>query len=162
MRKTYHISQAALIGGIYAAITIVLAPISYGVVQVRISEALTVLPYVFGPYAAVGLFAGCLFSNIYGGLGIYDIIGGSLVTLLAGLITANLRKFRKPILAPLPPIILNSFLVSIYLHWIFAVPYWLTVIAIGLGEFISCFVLGYPLLLYILRQYPNREHQIGK
>jgi uncharacterized membrane protein len=162
MRKALHISQAALIGGVYAAITIVFAPISYGVVQVRISEALTTLPYVFGPYAAVGLFLGCLFSNVYGGLGVYDIIGGSLITLLAGLTTAKLRKSKKPILAPLPPIILNSFLVSIYLHWIFAVPYWLTVISIGVGEFISCFVLGYPLLLCILKRYPNNKCQLDK
>lgn len=128
----------------------------------RVSEALTVLPYVFGPYAAIGLFIGCLFSNIYGGLGVYDIIGGSLITLLAGLITAKLRKFGKPILAPLPPIILNSFLVSIYLHWIFAVPYWLTVISIGIGESISCFVLGYPLLLYLLKRYPSSDFQSNK
>jgi uncharacterized membrane protein len=65
MQKTHQIAHAALIGGAYAAITIVLAPISYGVVQVRASEALTVLPYVFGPYAAIGLFIGCLFSETY-------------------------------------------------------------------------------------------------
>lgn len=158
MKKTYNVVLAGLVGGIYAATTIILAPISYGVVQVRISEALTVLPYALGPYAAIGLFLGCLFSNAYGGLGIYDIIGGSLTTLLAGLVTAKLGEFGKPWLAPIPPIILNSFLVSIYLHWIFAVPYWLTVISIGIGESISCFVLGYPLLLYILRQRPNNKY----
>jgi len=151
-----YIAQAGTIAALYAAITILLAPISYGPVQVRVSEALTVLPYLT-PSAIPGLFLGCLFANIYGGLGIYDIVGGSLLTLLAAFFTYLLSKKRKPILAPLPPVLINAFGVSLYLHFLFKLPYWLTVAYVGAGEIVACYLLGYPLLKIILSQKSWRE-----
>jgi uncharacterized membrane protein len=112
---------------------------------------LTVLPYLT-PAAISGLFVGCVVANIYGGLGIYDIIGGSLCTLLAAFLTFISSKTRKPILAPLPPVLVNAFGVSLYLHLLFKLPYWLTVIYIGTGEIVACFILGYPLLRIILKK----------
>ena len=140
-----------IIASLYAVITIALAPISYGPVQVRVSEVLTILPYLT-PTAIPGLFIGCIVANIYGGLGIYDIIGGSLCTLLAAYLTYLFSKTRKPILAPLPPVVVNALGVSFYLHFLFQLPYWLTVAYIAMGEIVACYVLGYPLLLIILRR----------
>ena len=144
-----YIAQAGIIAALYAVITIVLAPISYGPVQIRVSEALTVLPYLT-PSAIPGLFLGCLLANIYGGLGIYDIVGGSFLTLIAGFFTYLLSKKRKPILTPIPPVLFNAFGVSLYLHFLFKLPYWLTVVYVGAGEIVACYLIGYPLLKIIL------------
>ena len=95
-------AQAAMIAAIYVVVTLVFAPFSYGEVQVRLSEALTILP-VFTPAAIPGLFIGCLISNILGGCIIPDIIFGSLATLLGAVFTYMLRN-RNKFLAPLPPI----------------------------------------------------------
>jgi uncharacterized membrane protein len=149
--STKYIAQVGIIGSLYAVVTIILAPISYGPIQVRVSEALTILPYLT-PSAIPGLFIGCLVANIYGGLGIYDIIGGSLCTLLAAFLTFLSSKTKKPILAPIPPILINAFGVSLYLHFLFKLPYWLTAIYIGIGEIVACFILGYPLLRIILKK----------
>ncbi|UCB52340.1 MAG: QueT transporter family protein [Candidatus Zixiibacteriota bacterium] len=146
-----YIAQVGVIAGLYAALTVVLAPISYGPIQLRVSEALTVLPYLT-PAAIPGLFVGCLVANILGGLGIYDVVGGSLLTLLAAFLTHLIARTRRPFLAPLPPVLVNSLGVSLYLHLLFQLPYWLTVIYIAIGEVGACFVLGYPLLLIILRK----------
>lgn len=139
--------RVALVGSLYAVLTMLLAPISYGPVQVRIAEALTVLPYIRRAYMW-GLFGGCIVANIYGGLGIWDIIGGSLCTLVAGFLTSIMPK---PQLAPLPPVVVNAFGVSLYLHFIFKLPYLVTVAYIALGEAIACFALGYPFLRWALK-----------
>ncbi len=109
------------------------------------------LPYVT-PAAIPGLFVGCVLANIYGGLGIYDIIGGSLCTLLAAFLTFLCSRTKRPILAPLPPVLVNAFGVSLYLHLLFQFPYWITVIYVGIGEIVACFILGYPLLKIILKR----------
>ncbi len=146
-----YIAQVGIIASLYGAITIVLAPISYGPIQLRVSEALTVLPYLT-PAAIPGLFVGCVVANIYGGLGLYDIVGGSLCTLLAAFLTYFISRTKKPILAPLPPVFVNALGVSFYLHILFKLPYWITVAYIAVGEIGACFVLGYPLLLILLRR----------
>ena len=89
------IIKATIIASIYAALTILLMPISYGPIQVRVAEALTVLPY-FTSAAIPGLFIGCLVSNIAGGLGWMDIIFGSFTTLIlhtSRTLFANRRKY---------------------------------------------------------------------
>lgn len=149
--STRYIAQVGIISSLYAALTIVLAPISYGPIQVRISEALTVLPYVT-PAAIPGLFIGCVVANLFGGLGLPDVVGGSLCTLLAAFLTYLASKTRKPILAPVPPVVVNALGVSLYLHLLFQLPYWVTVTYIAVGEIGACFILGYPLLLIILRR----------
>ena len=96
-KKTFSVlfmAQAAMIAAIYVVVTLVFAPFSYGEVQVRLSEALTILP-VFTPAAIPGLFIGCLISNILGGCIIPDIIFGSLATLLGAIFTYMLRKQNK-------------------------------------------------------------------
>jgi len=148
-----QISIAGLVATLYLVITVTpgISAISYGQFQVRISEALTVLPFLF-PGAVPGLFVGCLLANIFGPFGIQDIIFGSLLTLLAAWLTFLTGKTGKPALAPLPPIIVNGFGVSAYLHVFFGEPYWFFVATIVAGEIVACYGLGYPLLKFLLRK----------
>ena len=88
------IAFAGIIAALYAVLTISLAPISYGVYQIRVAEALTILPFVY-PIAMIGLFVGCLVANIFGGNGLPDIVFGSLFTLLAGYLTYLTSKIRS-------------------------------------------------------------------
>ena len=148
MQNTNFMIRIALIAAIYVTINIIFAPISYGPIQVRIAEALTVLPFI-DPAAIGGLFLGCVLSNLWGGLGLVDVLGGSFCTLLAAILTFYMKK---PIFAPLPPVLINAIGVSIYLHLLFKLPYFLTVIYIGIGEFVACYLIGYALLLVLLRR----------
>jgi len=146
MIKLNYSVRAAMIAAIYVVLNIIFAPISYGPIQVRIAEVLVVLPFIDSS-AIIGLFLGCVLANVYGGLGMVDIIGGSLCTLIAAYLT---YKVKTPKLAPLPPVLINAFGVSIYLHLLFDLPYWLTVLYIGIGEVIGCYILGYPLLILLI------------
>lgn len=148
-----QISIAGAIAAVYFVITITpgINAISYGLVQFRIAEALTVLPFIY-PGAIGGVFVGCLLANLFGPVGIQDVIFGSLLTLIAAYLTFLLRKTGKPILAPIPPIVINAFGVSAYLYLFFKEPYWLFVISIAFGQAVVCYALGYPLLKYLLRK----------
>jgi uncharacterized membrane protein len=139
---TKHIARMSIIAGLYVAVTFLLSAISFGPVQVRISEALTLLPVIY-PEAIVGLFLGCFLANLLGPYGAADIVFGSLITLVAAFITF---RFRSSIIAYLSPILLNAFFVSLYLYAFFRIPYWPTVLTIGLGESIAVLGLGVPLI----------------
>ncbi len=157
--KTKYLVQAALIAAVYATLTLVLEPISYLNVQLRVSEALTVLP-ILTPAAVPGLFLGVLIANALGPLGLIDVIMGSLLTLAAAVLTRLLRK-NVP-LALLPPVLLNGFGVAAYLQFLLELPplqigsvvlspYWGAVLTISAGEAIAVYGLGYPLLLVLRR-----------
>ena len=140
-------TRAAMIGAIYALLTVIFAPISYGMIQVRISEMLMVLPF-FTAAAIPGLFVGCFIANIYGGQGILDIVFGSLATLLAAyLVSITSNKY----LVPLPPVIINAVIVGWVLHVVLGFPFYLTALWVGLGQLIACYGLGLPLLLLLER-----------
>ncbi|MBN2558642.1 MAG: QueT transporter family protein [Clostridia bacterium] len=139
------IARAAVIAALYAALTIALAPISFGLVQFRIAEALTVLAY-FTPAAIPGLFAGCLIANIIGPYGMLDIIFGSIATLAAALLT---YRIRNKYLAPLPPVILNSVIVGPLVAYFVDVPFYLGMLYVGAGQLAVCYALGLPLLLLL-------------
>ena len=147
MIKLNYLVRVAMIAAIYVVLNIIFAPISYGPIQVRIAEILVILPFIDSS-AIIGLFLGCILANVYGGLGMVDIIGGSLCTLIAAYLT---YKVKNPKLAPLPPVLINAFGVSIYLHLLFDLPYWITVLYIGIGEVIACYILGYPLLILLIK-----------
>lgn len=147
MIKLNYLVRMAMIAAIYVVLNIIFAPISYGPIQVRIAEALVVLPFIDSS-AIIGLFLGCVLANVYGGLGMVDIIGGSLCTLIAAYLT---YKVKNPKFAPLPPVLINAFGVSIYLHLLFDLPYWITVLYLGIGEVIACYILGYPLLILLIK-----------
>ena len=145
--STKSITHSAIIASLYVVLTYIsgLFGLSSGAVQIRISEALTVLPY-FTPSAIPGLFIGCILDNILTGSTALDIIFGSLATLLGALGTYLLRK-KSIYLAPLPPIVSNMVIIPIVL--IFAgveAPIWYLSLTIGIGEFICCGVFGIVLL----------------
>ena len=140
-------TRAAMIGTIYALLTVLFAPISYGPVQVRISEMLMILPY-FTPAAIPGLFVGCFIANTFGGLGILDIIFGSLATLVSAYLVS---RINNKYLAPLPPVIVNALIVGWVLHVVLRVPLHLTALYVGFGQLIACYGLGLPLLLLLER-----------
>ena len=146
---TKKIARGAAITALYVVITYFLAPVSFGPIQFRAAEALTVLPIIF-PEAVPALFLGVLLANVIGGLGMVDIVGGSLVTLIAAYVT---YRNRDNIFAYLSPILFNAFLISIYLHLLFDLPYWITVLQIGVSEAVVVVVLGVPLIKYLKKHF---------
>lgn len=142
---TTRIARVAIIAAVYAVVTIILAPISFGVFQIRVAEALTVLPILF-PEAIWGLFLGCLLSNIYGGLGLIDIFLGSLTTLIAAWLTYLLRTSPW---AYAPPIVLNGLIVGTYLSFLLHMNILLSIISVSLGEAIAVLALGIPLIRHL-------------
>lgn len=153
MKNTNFLIQAAIIAAVYVTLTIVLIPFSYGVMQVRVSEALTILPF-FTPAAIPGLFVGCLVSNLMGPYGVLDMVLGSSATLLAAVGSYLLRS--KPFLVPLPPVIANGIIIGGMLYYAYAVPLPLIacILWVAAGELIACYVIGYPLLRY-LKKYKS-------
>lgn len=147
------LTQGALIAALYTAITYLINyfGLANGAIQVRISEALTILP-AFTPAAIPGLFIGCLLSNLLTGAAIWDIIFGSLATLLGAVFTYLLRKHEK--LAAIPPILSNTLIVPLVLKWAYGVPDALLYLflTVGLGEVISCGIFG-MILLYALKPH---------
>ena len=152
---TLSMIQAAMIAAIYVVLTFIANAFGLAnyAVQVRFSEALTILPY-FTPAAIPGLFIGCLLSNILTGCAIPDIIFGSLATLAGAIFTYRLRKFKW--LAPVPPIVANAIIVPFVLLHAYGIgPIWLSFITVTAGEIISCGVLG-MILLFTLEKYRGR------
>ena len=141
-KKVLFLVQAAMIAAIYVVLTVMFAPFSFGEIQVRIAEALTILP-VFTPAAIPGLFVGCLIGNIFGGSILPDIIFGSLATLIGACFTYLLRRQSK-YLAPLPPILSNIVIVPFVLRYAYGInlPIPFMMLTVGIGEVISCGVLG--------------------
>ena len=144
-------AQAAMIAALYVVLTMVFAPFSFREIQVRVSEALTILP-AFTPAAVPGLFIGCLLANLLGGAAVPDVIFGSLATLIGAFFTWKLRN-KHPFLAPVPPILSNMLIIPFVLRYAYGVPMAipLMMLTVGLGEVLSCGVLG-MLLYYALKK----------
>ncbi len=153
-KKVLFLVQAAAIAAVYIVLTMIFAPISFGEVQIRISEALTVLPY-FTPAAIPGLFVGCLLGNFLGGAILPDIIFGSLATLIGAVFSYVLR--RNKFLVPVPPIVANVLIVPFVLRYGYGVnlPIPFMMLTVGAGEVVSCGVLGL-ILLFALDRYRGK------
>lgn len=153
-QSTTYLTQAAAIAALYVVLTLLanaLGLANYSI-QVRFSEALTILP-IFTPAAIPGLFVGCLLSNILTGCIFWDIIFGPIATLLGAFGTRLLRKKNK-CLATLPPVLSNTIIVPFVLAFSYkfegSLPYFM--FTVGIGEILSCTVLG--LILYsVLYKY---------
>ena len=158
MKKSVYIVHSAVIAAIYIALTWAFAPISFGhsIFQLRVSEALCILP-IFTPGAVFGLFAGCFLSNLlFGGLGIIDLVLGSLATLIGASLTYALRK-KNPLIAIFPPVIVNAVIVGGYLKYLLFTSISVYVI-MGytlLGEFLAIYALGFPLYLALKKRAPK-------
>lgn len=153
-KNVTFMTQAAMIAAIYVVLTYVFAPFSFGEVQIRISEALTILP-LFTPAAIPGLFIGCLVGNILGGAILPDIIFGSIATLLGAVFTYMLRN-RSRFLGPVPPILVNTIIVPFVLHYGYgiALPIPFMMLTVGIGEVISCGILG-MVVYFALNRYKS-------
>jgi len=138
---TRSLCASAVIAALYAALTLLLAPISFGPLQLRLSEAMTLLPMIL-PQAIPGLFVGCLIANLYTGM-LTDIVFGSLATLIAAIGTYLLRK--KPILAAACPVVSNGVIVGLVLALSFNLPIPLTMAEVALGE-IGAVLIGFIIL----------------
>ena len=148
--------QAAIIAAIYIVLTFLANAFGLAnyAVQVRFSEALTVLPF-FTSAAVPGLFVGCLLSNILTGCALPDIIFGSIATLIGALGTQYLRNKTKW-LAPVPPIVANAIIVPFVLKYAYGIePLWFSFLTVTVGEIISCGVLGI-LLINALSKYKDK------
>lgn len=156
-KKVTLITQAAMIAALYVVLTLIAGAfgLDHYAIQLRFSEALVILPF-FTPAAIPGLFVGCLLSNILTGCIIWDIVFGSLATLLGAVGTWLLRKKSKW-LAPFPPILANTLVVPFILAYAYrfegSIPYFM--LTVGLGEIISCGILG-MLLLLTLEKYKSK------
>ena len=150
-KKTVYITQAALIAALYTVLTMIAAgfDLASGAIQVRFSEALTVLPFLT-PAAVPGLTLGCLLSNILTGCALPDVIFGTLATLLGALGTYALREHR--FLCAVPPIVSNALIITFVLTYAYHIPGGipLFMLTVGLGELISCMGLGQLLLQVLL------------
>lgn len=147
--------QAAMIAAIYVVLTFLANAFGLAnyAVQVRFSEALTILPY-FTPAAVPGLAIGCLLANILTGCALPDIIFGTLATLTGAVLTYGLRRFKW--LAPVPPIAANALIIPPVLLYAYGIrPLWLSFITVTIGEVISCGLLG-MILLFALEKYRGR------
>lgn len=147
--------HAAMIAALYVVLTFLANSLGLAssAIQIRFSEALTVLPY-FTPAAIPGLFAGCLLSNILTGCALPDIIFGSLATLIGAVFTRKIRKYKW--LAPVPPLLANAVIVPFVLLYAYGIrPLWLSFVTVTIGEMISCGVLG-MILLFSLQKYASR------
>ncbi len=151
-KKIMYLSQAAMIAALYVVLTLLANALGLAnyAIQVRFSEALTILPF-FTPAAIPGLTIGCLLSNIFTGCAPLDVLFGTLATLIGALGTYALRRFEW--LAPLPPILANTIIVPWVLRFAYdipdAIPYLMA--TVGAGELISCGLIG-MLLLRSLKQ----------
>lgn len=149
--------RCAVIAAVYVVVCLVLAPFSYGAVQVRVAEALCLLP-VFGAEYIVGVTLGCFLANLLGST-IVDVVFGTLATLLACLVTYKLRDIRVKglaIPASLPPVVFNMIIVGAFEITFFfsdgaptAMLAVFNAVTVGIGELISCTILGVALVKLI-------------
>lgn len=146
--KTLNLTWAALIAALYVVLTFVAnaAGLASGAIQVRLSEMLTIMPLLTRA-AVPGLAIGCVLANFLTGCALWDIVFGSIATLLGALGTYYIGR-RKPALGPIFPIVSNALIVPLVLQYVYGLEgsYWYFMATVGAGEIISCGVLGW--LLY--------------
>ena len=141
--NTLKLVNGGMIAALYVVLTVLAAQfnLASGAIQVRFSEALTILP-VFTAAAVPGLAVGCVLANLLTGCAAWDVVFGSLATLIGAVGTRLLKD--KPLLAWIPPVLSNMAIIPIILIKVYAVPdaWWFLVLTIGAGEVLSCGVLG--------------------
>ncbi|HHU49644.1 MAG TPA: QueT transporter family protein [Clostridiales bacterium] len=155
------LTQAAIIAAVYTVLTLVFAPLSYGesMIQVRISEMLTILPY-YTPAAIPGLFVGAIVSNLFSPVGAVDVILGSLATLIAAYLS---YRIPDKWLVPIPPIAVNGLVIGGMLHYVYEFPLLLSILSVTAGQTVSCYIFGGILMAALekTRQYIFPEQNRG-
>ncbi|NOW07706.1 QueT transporter family protein [Clostridium beijerinckii] len=151
--------KTAIIAALYAVITLVLAPISYGPIQFRVSEIMVLLAF-FDPFYIVGLTLGCFIANILGPNGLADIIFGTLATFIsvyAVSITERFVKNKKTslIIASLWPTIFNGVIIGWMLNYIYQFPLVLSIGEVAVGEFVVVTIVGVPIVRLLQNKYSS-------
>ncbi len=152
-----RIARGAAVAAMYVLLTMIFQAFSFGAVQARVSEALMLLP-VMADFAVPGLFIGCLIANlICGGLW-YDVVIGSIATLIAAVLVRRLRE--KPMIAAAVPAIINGIMVGLVVYFAYVADTGIGVLigsmaAVAIGEILVCYALGIP-MLHLLRRLPAR------
>lgn len=145
--RTLHLTRAALIAALYVVLTFLsqIFGLASGVIQFRLSEALTVMP-LFYKEAVPGLWIGCILANILTGCAFWDVVFGSVATLLGALGTYYIGR-KKPALGPVFPILTNVLIVPAVLQYVYGVKdsYWFLMITVGVGEIACCGIMGWTL-----------------
>ena len=154
--STRDLTLAAIVGAMYVVLGYFgnIFNLTFGVVQCRFSEVLTVLPFLF-PSTTWGLFIGCLITNILSPYGLLDMIFGPMATLLAAVLTA---RCKRKWLAPLPPVLCNALIIGALIAFqevgtgsAFAAVFAYNALTVGLGQVLACYALGMPLLSVVER-----------
>ena len=155
--KIRFMCQSAVIAALYASLTLFVNAfgLANGAIQVRLSEALCILP-VFTPSAVGGLFLGCIIANLLCASPVWDIVFGSLATLIGAYLTYRMRNIRYKTLCTLPPVLSNAIIIPFVLKLVYKLDgaYWYFFATVGLGELISCTVVG---MLFYKLLYPHRN-----
>lgn len=163
-KTLFRLCLSAVIAALYAAVSLALAPISFGAVQVRVAEALTLLPVLF-PEAIAGVTLGCFLTNLIGAmtgmniLGFADVLIGTLATFAAAVMTWKLRRIRvagMPLCSALMPVLFNAVIIGGELAFVLFPDQLLTgfvinALQVGLGELLACLILGLPLVQVLNR-----------
>jgi len=149
--------RTAIIAALYAAITLALAPISYGPVQFRMSEIMVLLAF-FDPFYIGGLTLGCFIANILGPNGVPDVIFGTLATFISVYAISLTGKFVKNnkasiIIASLWPTIFNGVIVGWMLNYLYQLPLILSIGEVAIGEFVVVTIVGVPVIKLIQNKY---------
>lgn len=164
MNKTKKLVFAGVIAALYTAISLFLLPFTYGSLQFRAAESLTVLPYLF-PNATFGLFIGCVITNMFSPFGIIDVIFGGTASLISALLTYRIGKYFKQsakgmFLAPVPPIIINAVVIGWEISFLSSEGFTMASFLlfggqIFLSQLVICYGLGIP-LLFIMRRFADK------
>lgn len=166
--KIKRLTRAAVIAALYVALCLALAPLSFGTVQIRFAEALTLLP-ILCPEAILGVTVGCFLSNMIASSPV-DMVVGTLATLLAALATYALRNVRVkglPVASCLPPVLLNALIVGAELTLLYypkgspAAIWLMNMASVGIGQVVSCMVVGL-LLVWMIEKQPALRKLFSK
>lgn len=156
--KTKKITRIGVVAALYATITLVLGSISYGPIQFRISEVMTLLP-LFGKEYILSLTIGCFLANVIGPYGVPDIILGTLATFISVYLVYLTGKYMKGkkgylIIASLWPTIVNAIIIGgVILHVLFKLPLILSILEVGFGQFVVITIIGVPLFRFLNNKY---------
>ncbi len=152
-----HMCESAVIAALYAALTLVVNAfgLASGAIQIRLSEALCILP-LFTPSAVGGLFLGCLISNFLCGCALWDVVFGSLATLIGAYITYKMRNVKHKVFTTIGPVMSNGIIIPFVLKLVYNMPggFWYFFVTVTIGEIISCTLLGMVLYKAL---YPYKE-----
>ena len=156
-KKTRSIVTTAIVAALYATLTLSLAFVSYGPIQFRLSEVMTLLP-LFSKKYIVGLTIGCFLANLLGLYGVPDMIFGTIATFISVYLVYLTGKYMKDkksyvYAASLWPVTVNAIIVAVQLKIFFGMPLFITMLQVGFGQFVVITIIGVPLFKAVNNKY---------